>query len=140
MEQIYGGTLLGIRSRDFICFYDYQSATLIRRIDAPLKDVQWSSTSDQVAIVSDSSFFLLTLNRGAVEAALESGHIDAEEGVEDAFELVAEVEEGVKTSCWVGDCFIYVNSQWRLNYCVGGEVTTLYHLDRPLYLLGYMAS
>ena len=41
---------------------------------------------------------------------------------------------------WVGDCFIYNNSAWRLNYCVGGEVTTMYHLDRPLYLLGYLAS
>ena len=41
---------------------------------------------------------------------------------------------------WVGDCFIYNNSAWWLNYCVGGEVTTMYHLDRPMYLLGYLAS
>ena len=98
---------------------------------------------------------------------------------------------------WVGDCFIYNNSSWRLNYCVGGEVgfrrqcgpihalaamapnhitlsvfslliarctrtspavlfrslassakaslcpcqvTTMFHLDRPMYLLGYLAS
>ena len=41
---------------------------------------------------------------------------------------------------WVGDCFIYNNSAWRLNYCVGSEVTTMYHLDRPMYLLGYLAS
>lgn len=41
---------------------------------------------------------------------------------------------------WVGDCFIYNNSSWRLNYCIGGEVTTMYHLDRPMYLLGYLAS
>lgn len=41
---------------------------------------------------------------------------------------------------WVGDCFIYTNGAWRLNYCVGGEVTTMFHLDRPMYLLGYLAS
>jgi len=40
----------------------------------------------------------------------------------------------------VGDCFIYNNAAWRLNYCVGGEVTTMFHLDRPMYLLGYLAS
>jgi coatomer subunit beta' len=40
----------------------------------------------------------------------------------------------------VGDCFIYNNAAWRLNYCVGGEVTTLFHLDKPLYLLGYLAA
>ena len=41
---------------------------------------------------------------------------------------------------WIGDCFVYNNSAWRLNYCVGGDVFTLYHLDRPMYLLGYMAA
>lgn len=40
----------------------------------------------------------------------------------------------------MGDCFIYNNAAWRLNYCVGGEVTTLFHLDKPLYLLGYLAA
>jgi hypothetical protein len=46
----------------------------------------------------------------------------------------------VLTGLWVGDCFIYTNGAWRLNYCVGGEVTTMFHLDRPMYLLGYLAS
>ena len=41
---------------------------------------------------------------------------------------------------WIGDCFIYTNGAWRLNYCVGGEVTTMFHLDRPMYLLGYLAA
>lgn len=41
---------------------------------------------------------------------------------------------------WVGEAFVYNNSAWRLNYCVGGEVSTMFHLDRPLYLLGYLAS
>ena len=51
-----------------------------------------------------------------------------------------QLEERVRTGLWVGDCFIYNNSSWRLNYCVGGEVTTMYHLDRPMYLLGYMTA
>jgi coatomer subunit beta' len=45
-----------------------------------------------------------------------------------------------RTGLWVGDCFIYNNAAWRLNYCVGGEVTTLFHLDKPMYLLGYLAA
>jgi len=27
-----------------------------------------------------------------------------------------------------------------LNYVIGGEVTTLFHMDRPMYLLGYLAA
>ena len=60
--------------------------------------------------------------------------------MEEAFELLHEVSESVKTATWVGDCFIYNNSASRLNYCVGGEVTTMFHLDRPMYLLGYLAA
>ena len=53
---------------------------------------------------------------------MDSGRPVDEEGVQDAFELLHETEERVRTGIWVGDCFIYNNSSWRLNYCVGGEV------------------
>jgi len=52
--------------------------------------------------------------------------------------MVAEMSEVVKTGLWVGDCFIYTNSVNRVNYFVGGEVVTVSHLDRPMYLLGYV--
>ena len=35
-------------------------------------------------------------------------------------------EDALHTGLWVGDCFIYNNSSWRLNYCVGGEVCRLH--------------
>lgn len=62
------------------------------------------------------------LQRDAVSSYLDSGRPVDEQGVEDAFELLHEVNERVRTGLWVGDCFIYNNSSWRLNYCVGGEV------------------
>ena len=55
-----------------------------------------------------------------------------------AFELLSEVQESVKTGLWVGDCFIYTNGVNRLNYYVGGEIVTVAHLDRVMYLLGYI--
>lgn len=44
----------------------------------------------------------------------------------------------MKTGLWVGDCFIYTSSVNRLNYYVGGEIVTIAHLDRTMYLLGYI--
>jgi coatomer subunit beta' len=44
----------------------------------------------------------------------------------------------VGTGHFVGDCFIYTNEAGRLQYYVGGEVMTLAHLDRPMYVLGYL--
>ena len=62
------------------------------------------------------------LQRDMVSSYLDSGSPVDEQGVEDAFELLHEMNERVRTGLWVGDCFIYNNSSWRLNYCVGGEV------------------
>ncbi|XP_074378908.1 coatomer subunit beta'-2 isoform X2 [Apium graveolens] len=139
-EHIYGGALLAMCSNDFICFYDWAECRLIRRIDVTVKNLYWAESGDLVAISSDASFYILKYNRDVVYAHLESGKSADEQGVEDAFELLYEINERVRTGIWVGDCFIYNNSSWRLNYCVGGEVTTMFHLDRPMYLLGYLAS
>lgn len=139
-EHIYGGTLLALCSNDFICFYDWVECRLIRRIDVNVKNLYWADSGDLVAIASDASFYILKYNRDVVASYLESGKPEDEQGVEDAFELLHETNERVRTGIWVGDCFIYNNSSWRLNYCVGGEVTTMFHLDRPMYLLGYLAS
>ena len=75
------------------------------------------STASQVKL-----FFRLILQRDVVSSYLDSGRPVDEQGVEDAFELLHETNERVRTGIWVGDCFIYNNSSWRLNYCVGGEV------------------
>lgn len=139
-EAISGGSLLAIRGTDFVCFYDWGSGKMVRRIDVPVKDIRWSDSGELVAIVSESSFYILRLDSQAVNDYLSSGEEPEEDGLEDAFELLNEVSERVRTGLWVGDCFIYNNSSWRLNYCIGGEVTTMYHLDRPMYLLGYLAS
>uniref|UniRef100_A0A2P2MUM6 Coatomer beta subunit n=1 Tax=Rhizophora mucronata TaxID=61149 RepID=A0A2P2MUM6_RHIMU len=104
------------------------------------QNLYWADSGDLVAIASDASFYILKYNRDVVSSYLYSGRPVDEQGVEDAFELLHETNERVRTGLWVGDCFIYNNSSWRLNYCVGGEVTTMYHLDRPMYLLGYLAS
>lgn len=74
------------------------------------------------------------LQRDVVSSYLDSGRPVDEQGVEDAFELLHEVNERVRTGLWVGDCFIYNNSSWRLNYCVGGEVLYMVHTCFELVL------
>ena len=114
---------------------------MIRRIDVAVKDVWWSDSGDLVAIASDSSFYILRYDPEATAAAFAAGEVDEGEGVEDAFELLT---RGGRTSkdrgVGGGIVSFYNNADWRLNYCVGGEVTTIFHLDRPMYLLGYLAA
>lgn len=44
----------------------------------------------------------------------------------------------MRTCVWVGDCLLYTNTAGRLNYTIGSETITLQHLDRPLYIVGYI--
>ena len=79
------------------------------------------------------------LQRDVVSSYLDSGRPVDEQGVEDAFELLHEVNERVRTGLWVGDCFIYNNSSWRLNYCVGGEVYMVHPwFDIDIYIYIYI--
>ncbi|XP_044057207.1 coatomer subunit beta'-like [Siniperca chuatsi] len=137
-EGIFGGFLLGVRSNSGLAFYDWESAELIRRIEIQPKHIFWSDSGELVCIATDESFFVLRYLPERVAAAQESKEEMTEDGIEDAFEVLGEVPEVVKTGVWVGDCFIYTSSLNRLNYYVGGEIITIAHLDRTMYLLGYI--
>lgn len=60
--------------------------------------------------------------------------------MEDAFDVVSEVPECVRTGLLIVDCFIYTSSVGRLNYFVGGQIVPIAHLDRTMYLLGHIAK
>ncbi|XP_072047312.1 LOW QUALITY PROTEIN: coatomer subunit beta'-like [Amphiura filiformis] len=139
-EGIYGGFLLGVRSNTGLAFYDWDTNELIRRIEITPKHVYWSVNGELVCIATEDSFFVLKYDPDAVLNARENPEGITEDGIEAAFDVVGEIEEIVRTGLWVGDCFIYTNSVNRLNYYVGGEIVTISHLDRVMYLLGYIAK
>jgi len=136
-ESMFGGQLLGCGSSSTgLAFYDWETQKLVRRIEIQAKQVFWSDNGNLVAIAAEDQYFVLRYNAEAVQNA---GNNLTEDGVEDAFELLEEVaSEVVKTGTWVGDCFIYTTALNRLKYYVGGEIVTVAHLDRTLYLLGYI--
>ncbi|XP_051874476.1 coatomer subunit beta' [Pristis pectinata] len=137
-EGIYGGFLLGVRSMNGLAFYDWDTTELIRRIEIQPKYIFWSDSGELVCIATEDSFFILKYLAEKVAAAQETHEGVTEDGIEDAFEVLGEIQEIVKTGLWVGDCFIYTSSVNRLNYYVGGEIVTIAHLDRTMYLLGYI--
>ncbi|XP_053278385.1 coatomer subunit beta' isoform X1 [Pleuronectes platessa] len=137
-EGIFGGFLLGVRSNNGLAFYDWETADLVRRIEIQPKHIFWSDSGELVCIATNESFFVLRYLPEKVSAALESKEAMTEDGVEDAFEVLGEISEVVKTGVWVGDCFMYTSSVNRLNYYVGGEIITIAHMDRTMYLLGYI--
>eukprot|EP01124_Arcella_intermedia_P019040 TRINITY_DN2616_c0_g1_i1.p1 TRINITY_DN2616_c0_g1~~TRINITY_DN2616_c0_g1_i1.p1 ORF type:complete len:869 (-),score=194.40 TRINITY_DN2616_c0_g1_i1:61-2667(-) len=139
-QGLFGGVLLGVRSDEFLCLYDWNTGKLIKQIDVVPKDLYWSENGDMLIIACENSFYLLKYNATLVNAVLDSGAAIPEDGIEDSFndQDIQEIPERVRTGKWVGDCFIYTNSQNKLNYCVGTRTETVAHLDRQMYLLGYL--
>lgn len=102
------------------------------------RHVFWSESGSLVCLATEESYFILRVDTGAIAAVIESKQGLDDDGIESAFDVQGEVNEQVKTGLWVGDCFIYTNSVNRINYYVGGEIVTVSHLDRTMYLLGYV--
>jgi coatomer subunit beta' len=60
-DVIFGGRLLGIRSKEFITFYDWDTFSIVRRIDLSqnLKHVIWSDDGLMVVLALEDTFYLL---------------------------------------------------------------------------------
>ena len=68
---------------------------VVRRIEVAVRDVKWAEAGELVAIISEASFYVLRFDRDAVEAA--QGQSLPEDGLEEAFDLLHEVPETVRT-------------------------------------------
>lgn len=127
--------MLGVRSVSGLTFYDWDTLDLVRRIEIQPRAIYWSDSGRLVCLATEDNYYILSFDTDQVQKARDAGEV-AEDGVEAAFDVLGEVNEAVRTGLWVGDCFIYTNAVNRINYYVGGEIVTIAHLDRPLYLLG----
>jgi coatomer subunit beta' len=140
VDAIYGGPVLGARGKGFVIFWDWESGDIVRRIDVDAKNIFWSTTGTLVAVVSDDSYYILKFDRDAYNSKLEEGVESSDEGVEEAFDVVAEISDSVKTAKWIGDCFIYTTAGNRLNYFVGNESYTISPSDTSMFILGYIPA
>ncbi|CAI7595593.1 unnamed protein product [Penicillium bialowiezense] len=136
-EGLSDGVLLGVKGQGGIGFFDWETGSLVRRIEADPKSVYWSESGELVTLACEEDFYVLRYSREEYINGLNAGEVD-EDGVEAAVELVATINESVRTGQWVGDCFIYTNSTNRLNYLVGDQTYTISHFDQPMYVLGYL--
>ncbi|KAI6874385.1 coatomer beta, partial [Hortaea werneckii] len=136
-EGLSGGALLGVKGQGGIGFFDWESGQLVRRIEVEPRNVYWSESGELVCLACEDTFYVLRYSREQYVAALQAGTVE-EDGVEEAFEVVCDINESVRTGQWIGDCFVYTNAPNRLNYLVGDQTYTISHFDQPYYVLGYL--
>merc|ERR1711871_236075 len=133
-----GGHCIAVRGPDSIVFYDWENGEFIRKIDVEAENLYWNDAATALVVSCPESYFVLSYDNEKVSNAFLNGTVDPEEGVDGSFELDANITDQVKTGQWVGDCFLYTNGDGKLKYYVGGETIILAHLERPMYLLGFV--
>merc|ERR1719340_184208 len=102
-ENIFGGGLLGVKSVSGLAFFDWETQELVRRIEIQPKNVYWSENGELCCISTEESYFILKFSSEAVANAQETKEGVSEDGIDDAFDVLGEVQESVKTGKWVGD-------------------------------------
>lgn len=139
-EGIFGdGPLLAVKGRDVVAFYDWDKGTFITQIEGiTCKEIYWSESGDNMIISSDNSFYKLKFNKDLVNGLLENQSEIPEEGIEEAFFDYEEIPEKIKSGVWAKDSFIFTSTGNKLNFCVGNLVEVICHLEKPLFLLGYL--
>lgn len=78
VEKIFGGKLIGIRSKEFISFYDWENGTFIRSIGALPKNVYWNENGDYVSLACNDQMYVLKYNDDIVKQGLKTSEIPEE--------------------------------------------------------------
>ena len=146
VEKLYPGALLGVKADGFIYFFDWESGSLVRRIDVDARDVIWSDNGELLMIINniddtsseERAAYALGFNRDVYENFLASEEELSEDGIDEAFDVLYEVNDPISSGKWVGDVFIFTTITNRLNYFVGGKSYNLAHFDKEMYMLGYL--
>eukprot|EP00826_Nyctotherus_ovalis_P023544 TRINITY_DN1809_c0_g1_i1.p2 TRINITY_DN1809_c0_g1~~TRINITY_DN1809_c0_g1_i1.p2 ORF type:complete len:270 (-),score=93.91 TRINITY_DN1809_c0_g1_i1:1174-1983(-) len=94
-DTLFGGEFLAVKSEDSIIFFDWETQTVVRRIEVAPKAVAWKEDGTKVALIDEESTYILGCNREAIKSYLASPEAYTDEGVEEAFEVVQEVPEMV---------------------------------------------
>ena len=131
-DCLFGGRLLGLKSKDFLAFYDWDSFDLVRRIDISPKHCYWSESGTSVVLAGEDTFYMLGFNQEAVKGEA------SEDGYEDAFQMHEEYTETVNSALWVSnECFVFGNNKGIISYVIGGKVLKMGNAERKYFLLGY---
>jgi coatomer subunit beta' len=139
VEDLFGGPLLGIKHTDFILFYDWDTYTFVEKIDVVAKDIFWNQKIGKLVISSKDKIYFLDYNKEIVGAALKNNE-DLENGVDEAFELLYEINDVALSGIWIDDTFFYVNLHNKLSYLGKGKIFTYCYVPKNYKLIGHVSN
>ena len=91
-DGLAGGVLLGVKGQGGIGFFDWETGKLVRRIEVEPKNVYWSESGELVCLACEDTYYVLRYSREQYLAAVQAG-TEEDDGVEEAFEVVCDINE-----------------------------------------------
>lgn len=134
---MFPGPLLAVRSSEFIIFYDWDTAKVIRRIDVVPKKVVWSENGTHVALATNEEVYFLRFFPEQMPMFLEKE--EEPDGFEDAFEPSNDISESITSGVWIHDLFYYTTVAGKLAYTIGGKSFTV-DSDKKAFIIGYLQA
>ncbi|SBS81826.1 coatomer subunit beta, putative [Plasmodium ovale] len=162
VTQLYGGHLLGVKSNNFICFYDWNYYNLVRKIDINVKNVYWNESGTYVALSTEDTVYILSYMNNEVNTLKDIKNADINQNVtssvgirssvtntgdgihndsideENNFELESEINESIESAIWIYDSFLYVSTNLRLYIYTKKFIDIYAYIDKYLYICGYV--
>ncbi|VTZ67291.1 coatomer subunit beta, putative [Plasmodium chabaudi chabaudi] len=146
ITELFGGYLLGVKSNNFICFYDWNYYNMVRKIDINVKNVYWNEAGTYIAISTEESVYILSYNKNdegsskdmkGIQTSMNS--VEGNNNMdENNFELESEITESIESGIWIYDSFLYVSKNLRL-YIYTKKFNDIYvYIDKYLYICGYV--
>ena len=62
-DAIYGGAYLTVKTSDAIFIYDFDTQTLLRKIDVSANNIIWNENKKNVALICDDVTYILKINQ-----------------------------------------------------------------------------
>ncbi|KAL4488970.1 hypothetical protein ABPG72_005757 [Tetrahymena utriculariae] len=136
VEGLYGGPLLGVKSSEFIIFYDWATAKIVRKIELSLKKLYWSS-NDLVTLASADEFYVLQFKKDLIADIAED---ESNEGIDEALEMLYEITESINSGIWIESLFFFTNGTGKISYSLAGKLFTFQHTDKKKFILGHIPT
>ncbi|EGR29436.1 hypothetical protein IMG5_155860 [Ichthyophthirius multifiliis] len=137
VENLFGGPLIGVKSNEFLIFYDWETGKIVRRIDSQVKKLYWSQNNNLLCIASSEDFYVLEYKNEIVKELLQKE--ENAEGFEDAFELQYEINESINSGIWVQQMFFFTNGTGKISYSLIGRTFTFAYTDKKKIIVGYVS-
>lgn len=139
-DTLFGGEFLAVKSEDSVVFFDWETQTVVRRIEVAPKSIIWNEEGTKLALLHEEGVYILKCNKEAIAAYLAKSGAHTDEGFDEAFELTQEIPEIVESAIWVNEAFVYVSADLKLKYFLGKKPSVISRVPKKMLLLGYISN